>query len=84
MPWVPEAFHARLSSFGQTLKSRRRVGLGPTKLLVAREKKPLVPRVGRYNAKSGKTQVNEVGGHITEDQQANKPHVGRNPGNSVD
>ena len=25
---------------------RRRVGLRPTKLLVAREKKPLVPRVG--------------------------------------
>ena len=81
---MPEAFHARLSGFGQASKSRRQVGPRPTKLLVAREKKLLVPRVGRYNAKSGKTQVNEVGGHITEDQHANKPHVGRNPGNSVD
>ena len=47
---MPEAFHARLlfltasplvsSAFGQ-----RRIGLWPTKLLVGREKKPLVPRV---------------------------------------
>ena len=50
LPLVPEAFHARfpVSGFGQVLESdpplvssafgRRQVGLGPTKLLVAREK----------------------------------------------
>jgi len=55
LPWVPAAFHARFpvsvksflaasplvfSAFGP-----RQVGLRPTKLLVAREKKSVVPRV---------------------------------------
>ena len=41
-------FSCAVSGFGPLVSSalgRRRVGLWPTKLLVAREKKPLVPRV---------------------------------------
>ena len=50
LPWVPEAFHVRfpvsVKFFSRLVSSAfRRVGLWPTKLLVAREKKPLVPRV---------------------------------------
>ena len=50
IPWVPEAFHARFpvsvnSPLVSSAFGRRRVGLWPTKLLVEREKKPLVPRV---------------------------------------
>ena len=37
---LPEAFHARL--FRSSLFGRKRGGLRPTKLLAAREKKPLV------------------------------------------
>ena len=49
LPWVPEAFHARfpVSPLVSSAKDRRRIGLRPTKLLVTREKKPLVPRVGK-------------------------------------
>ena len=49
LPWVPEAFHTRfpVSPLVSSAKGRRRVGLRPTKLLVTREKKPLVPRVGK-------------------------------------
>ena len=41
VPWVPEAFHARFPV------SARVFGLRATELLVAREKKSLVPRVIR-------------------------------------
>ena len=40
--WVPETFHAR---FPVSAEGRRLVGLRPTKLLVTREKKSLIPRV---------------------------------------
>ena len=50
--WVPGAFHARFPVFFlsaspvvPSAKGRTRVGLRPTKLLVAQEKKPLVPRL---------------------------------------
>ena len=46
IPWVPEAFHARFSVSFRSYKVTSRVfGLQPTKLLIASEKKPLVPRL---------------------------------------
>ena len=52
IPWVPEAFHGRFpvksekAFFFSRGFAARVFGLRLTKLLVAREKKPLVPRVG--------------------------------------
>ena len=49
LPWVPEAFHARIpvsvKSFKKVNTNTCRPAADETKLPVAREKKPLVPRV---------------------------------------
>ena len=49
LPWVPEAFHARIpvsvKSFKKVNTNTCRPATDETKLPVAREKKPLVPRV---------------------------------------
>ena len=68
VPWVPGAFHARFPIFFlaasllvRSAKGRRRVGLRPTKLLVAREKNLWYPdlrsKVSQSQSKRSRTCV---------------------------